>query len=339
MTENKRQQARAVLCLILLLSAAGTAVSQATPECPGCYGGVPTGNDDVRVLSNAGYTVGYDDSLRNPVWVAFRLMRVASPPALERLSSFTIDERTSALVSPEAYANTGFVRAQMAPQDAIGHSYGPAAQRETLLMSNVSPQRSTLYGFAWAALENLARTYANAFGQIWVITGPVFCSPQEILPSGVVVPCKFFQIIVDLHETGARALAFLVPQDAPTGASLTDYLGSIREVEQQTGLTFFPSLPGAVQANLKSQRAQELWPFTTRTGSTSTQAPSASFHSGDCCDKFISSRDSGTFHQPGCIFAEIITFMSSFSLSQKVCFCTREDALASGRSPCPLCRP
>ncbi len=80
-----------------------------------------------------------DDSLRNPLWVAFRLMRVASPTPVERLSSFTVDERTSALVAPDAYANTGFVCALMAPQDAIGHSYGPAAQRETLLMSTVSP--------------------------------------------------------------------------------------------------------------------------------------------------------------------------------------------------------
>ncbi len=172
-----------------------------------------------------------------------------------------------------------------------------------------------------------------------MITGPVFCSPQETLPSGVAVPCEFFQIIVDLHESSARTPAFLVPQDAPTGAAPADYLVSIREIEQKTGLTLFPSLPGAVQANLKSQHAQELWPFTMRTGSSSPSAPSASFHSGDCCDKFISSRDSGTFHQPGCLFAELIPFMSPFGLSQKVFFCTREDALASGRSACPLCRP
>lgn len=135
-------------------------------ERPCLYGGLPkalSSSAEFKVLKNKGYTVGYSEKHKDPVWAAYRLFRVDNPPKLPRPGQFAVDERTEAHVGPGAYARSGYDRGHMAPNHAIATRYGQEAQLETFLMSNVCPQRPDLNRRVWQSLEAIeADDYARA---------------------------------------------------------------------------------------------------------------------------------------------------------------------------------
>lgn len=228
------------------------------------YAGAPQG-PQLRILQNDGFIVGYDEQRRNPAWVAYRVFDAKDSKSAERPERFVVDERTRARVAPQEYTNSGYDRGHMAPNHAIGTLYGPQAQEQTFLMSNIVPQLPDLNRKVWRDLEaRILRSYARRFGEVWVITGPVYAnratggaSPR--IGEGVAVPQACFKILVDEHEQGLRALAFIIPQEVSGKESPAQFLVSIREVEQATGLDFFPDLPEQAQDSLESWVSPRLW--------------------------------------------------------------------------------
>lgn len=245
---------------------AGSAAGRVAPgDKTFVYGGVPRlmadGGEEPRVLVNRGYAAGYSERLRNPRWVAYRmrdLPRIPTPKA--RPEKFDVDRRTASRVASEAYSGSGYDRGHMAPNFAIATRYGEAAQRETFLMSNITPQRHALNAGLWRELEmRIATGYPARYGEVWVITGPVFGPSPRTLRGGVAVPDAFFKIIIDEQDGKLRTLAFIVPQEVPEGADPGRYLTSIDEIEHRTGLDFLTELDEAAQRAVESARAGRLW--------------------------------------------------------------------------------
>ncbi len=231
------------------------------------YGGVPRSaaagakSGEVRVLVNRGYAVGYSDALGNPVWAAYRvadLPRIPEPP--KRPERFEVDRRTAARVAPDAYSSSGYDRGHMAPNYAIATRYGAAAQRETFLMSNITPQLHALNAGLWRELEmRIATSYPARYGEVWVIVGPVFGANPKTLRGGVAVPEAFFKIIVDESEGKLRTLAFIVPQETAADAEPRRYLTTIDEIQRRTGLDFLSELEDAAEREVESRRAEKVW--------------------------------------------------------------------------------
>lgn len=231
------------------------------------YGGAPRPAEgaarsvEFRVLTNRGYAVGYSDALGSPVWAAYRvadLARIPTPAA--RPEKFEVDRRTVARVSPDDYASSGYDRGHLAPNYAIATRYGAAAQRETFLMSNITPQRHALNAGLWKELElKIATSYPARYGEVWVLTGPVFGARPATLRRGVHVPEAFFLIIVDENEGKLRTLAFLVPQEAPAGADPEPFLTNIDEIQKRTGLDFLSELDDPSERVVESHRAVRVW--------------------------------------------------------------------------------
>lgn len=229
------------------------------------YGGAPrpmaAGGASFRVLTNQGYAVGYSDALGNPVWAAYHVRDLPTiPPPAARPEKFEADRRTAARVAPEDYTNSGYDRGHMAPNYAIATRYGTAAQRETFLMSNITPQLHSLNAGLWKELEmKIATSWPARYSEVWVLTGPVFGAQPKKLRGGVAVPEAFFLIVIDENEGKLRTLAFLVPQDAPAGADPERYLTRIDEIQRRTGLDFLSELDAASQQQVESQQAARVW--------------------------------------------------------------------------------
>lgn len=230
------------------------------------YGGPPraaagANAPSFRVLTNQGYAVGYSDALGNPVWAAYHLRDLARLPAAgARPEKFETDRRTAARVAPEDYTNSGYDRGHLAPNYAIATRYGAAAQRETFLMSNITPQLHSLNAGLWKELElKIATSYPARYEEVWVLTGPVFSPAPKKLRGGVAVPEAFFLIVIDENEGKLRTLAFLVPQDAPTTADPERYLTPIEEIQRRTGLDFLSELDDAAEKQVEAQRAARVW--------------------------------------------------------------------------------
>jgi endonuclease G, mitochondrial len=226
------------------------------------YGGPPRVEAaSSRVLVNQGYVVGYDDARANPAWVAYRvrdLPTLPTPP--RRPDRFSVDRRTAARVTSEMYSGSGYDRGHMAPNYAIATRYGAAAQEETFLMSNITPQRRELNGGLWRELEEkIATSYAARYEEVWVLTGPIFGERPRELRGGVQIPEAFFLIVVDEHEGKLRTLSFIVPQEAPPGADPRRFLASIDEIERRTRLDFLAELDDVSENAIEARRPEKMW--------------------------------------------------------------------------------
>jgi endonuclease G len=225
------------------------------------FAGIPVSSRPVKILKNEGYIVGYDETMRNPAWVAYRLIGRQGASTVERPSGFEPDSRTRARVDHNDYTKSGYDRGHMAPNYAIGMSYGEKAQLETFLMSNIVPQLPDLNRGAWKELEQLvANDYLRSYREIWVITGPIYEEPTTRLNSGVTIPSAFFKVLVDVVEPGSvRVLSFVMPQTLAQDAKVSSYLVSVDEIEAATGLDLLSLLDDAVENQLEAVKAIRMW--------------------------------------------------------------------------------
>ena len=88
------------------------------------YAGLPKATHELKLLQSRGHLVGYSEKHKDPVWVAYRLFKVESPPKLPRPTRFSVDNRTEAKVKSGDYTNTGFDRGHMAPNHGIATRHG-----------------------------------------------------------------------------------------------------------------------------------------------------------------------------------------------------------------------
>jgi endonuclease G len=225
------------------------------------FAGVPIGARPVKLLSNGGYMVGYDETMRNPAWVAYHLERGEGAATSERPETFDVDRRTRARVDHYDYSNSGYDRGHMAPNYAIDAVFGEREQKETFLMSNIVPQRPELNQGPWKEFEQVvANRYLKDYQELWVITGPIYREPIQHLSCGVAIPAAFYKIVVDVVEpTGVRALALVLEQDVADSSKMSRHLVTIDEVEVATGLDFLSLLEDSAEAALEADLPKRLW--------------------------------------------------------------------------------
>jgi endonuclease G len=256
--------------LAVLLSFGGLSVLSA-PETwlkEFVYAGLPRKADypnDIQVLENDFYIVGYDNAYMNPAWVACRFKksfgdRFTNFPRPEQ-TLWTVDRRTSARVCDGDFDGAGYDRGHMAPNFGMMKSNGPGAQLDTFRMSNIIPQKADLNRYAWKDLEHqICSTWLKKYGDLWVITGPIYGSHPTSLHSGIRIPKAFYKIVLDETSAGnPRVLSFIFPQDAQKSAKPADYLTSVDEVEKQTGFDFLSDLDDSLEQQIESVVSSTVW--------------------------------------------------------------------------------
>jgi len=229
-----------------------------------CYSGNPRPTASYHLLTNTGYDVGYSEQHKDPLWAAYHLVASEmTKKAGPRPKRFSVDDRTQAKIKHQDYTQDEpriYDRGHMAPNHAIAVAFGQAAQKETFLMSNVCPQRSTLNQQTWEALEHkIANEYAEWFEELWVIAGPVFRGSEQRLNGTAGIPDAFYMIVIDEDDGQIRALAVVMDQSVHGSHPLSDFVVSIDEIEDATGLDFMADLPDEVETALEATTADADW--------------------------------------------------------------------------------
>jgi len=197
--------------------------------------------DTTITLENEGYTSGYAPELRMPRWVMYDLGKRGQFFSGRRPDTgFVPDARLIDPLLPSAYTHSGYDRGHMAPSYAIGKVWGPKAQLETFLMSNIVPQKHDMNDGVWNSIERMEMDgFVPRFGAVRVVCGPVFIKPVDKMESGVPIPWGCFKAI---QRPDKQTIAFLVPQN-PQSSRPEDYLISIDELAQLTSIDLFPDAP------------------------------------------------------------------------------------------------
>jgi endonuclease G len=143
---------------------------------------------------------------------------------------------------------------------------------------NAIPQHSDLNQGIWLHLENIVGAWANKFGEVWMVAGPIIDSvaPETIGDSKeapIAIPDAVFKVVVREEGGNILALGFIYPnvshQDDPrykTGNCEADddydhspFQVSIKTIQDRTRLTFFRNLDPAARQALINASPTALW--------------------------------------------------------------------------------
>ena len=158
-------------------------------------------------------------------------------------------------IPPSVFHRSGFDRGHLAPAHDIGAVYGSVAQRESFLMSNISPQGPTLNRTIWRNIEAWCwSTFSTSTSTAVVFSGPVFDKNKTFLGrSSVELPDAFFKVILYQSKDDLHMVAFVVPANA-SSKEITSYVSTVDKVEEITGFDFFPSIALVTQNTLEARR-------------------------------------------------------------------------------------
>ena len=133
---------------------------------------------------------------------------------------------------PSNYTHSGYDRGHHAPNAAF--NYNRSIQKQTFLMSNISPQAKWLNRKYWAKVERLARYEAVKYGKVEVITGN--CGSKGHLRWNVNIPTYWYKIIYIPHLR-MPPLVFLAPNTnkGMKTARIRKYETSIKRLREVCG--------------------------------------------------------------------------------------------------------
>jgi len=243
---------------------------------------------------------GYEDRSANPEWVAYEIKRYKKkadgtykkpqgatkrPQKWYKAPEINYLFNNPALTSDrldDSYRGVGdfYNRGHLARKlhaDRINWQAGC----NTHHLTNAVPQVAGFNQGIWLDMENITGAYANKYGRVWIITGPIFYYNAPIYVIGdqgevpVDIPHALFKIVIKQQNSTAipDVLAFIYPQwDVQyykTGSCRGDksydhahFLVSVDQIERVTGLSFFENLNISEddKRTLKTTVADSLWP-------------------------------------------------------------------------------
>ncbi len=220
--------------------------------------GTPVTND---LIIRDSYALSSNDQTKFADWVAYRLSprEVAGTVDLDRnwrADPFLDEAERLEPSGPDDYAGAfgdhDYQRGHLAP---LASFKGSASASEVNYFSNIVPQKAALNGGPWAALEEAVRDFVRGWQTVWVVTGPLYEADMPALPEADephIVPSGFGKVVLAEGDGELRAAAFIMGQDVARSAPIADFISSVSEVEDRSGLTLLWRLPDAEQAVLKA---------------------------------------------------------------------------------------
>jgi endonuclease G len=188
----------------------------------------------------------YSGLTRTPLWSADHLTadRVAQAHRQHRKDALdTFHEEVSLPPENRAtlqdYVRSGYDRGHMSPN---GDMDSPEAQGESFTLANMVPQNPQNNRGIWSDVEGATRAMARHYGEIFVVTMPVFAGAQTLwLHNRVAIPSKIAKAV---YIPALNAASAYVTENGP---SREWQAISIAQLRNLTGIDPFPALQEQVK--------------------------------------------------------------------------------------------
>lgn len=179
-------------------------------------------------------------------WVAYPLNQGLRGSG-SRTNQWGLDPLLPASEQPDLTSGSyggGWTRGHQIPS-ADRLEYAPNVS--TFYGTNMTPQQYDFNGGIWANLENAVRNYAVQSDTLYVVTGCLVENSTSYsgYNSGfrVKVPTHYYKALLSKNGKNYKAIGFLMPHSADiANDDYWDYRMTIDELEEQTGIDFFPNL-------------------------------------------------------------------------------------------------
>lgn len=227
---------------------------------PGNLLELPAQKQTDKIKRYRGYVSSYNTETLIPDWVAYELTREETRGKATRADkNFSMDlSFKGKQAMREDYMGSGWTRGHMAP--AGDFFWSDEAMEETFYFMNICPQREELNNKDWQYLEKQVREWANRYGKVWVVSGPIIGENiyGTIGRDRVVVPDAFFKAVMVHDGRRYQSIAFVMGNDAER-YWLQDCALTIDELEERTGIDFYPALPDDIEDDAESRYDFSVW--------------------------------------------------------------------------------
>jgi endonuclease G len=229
-----------------------------------------TGNADNYLIDQTYYIESYNRDKGVPNWVSW-YVGSTSLGSIDRSNDFRADTNLPAgwyEVSNTSYSGSGFDRGHNCP--SADRTSTTAANQATFLMDNMIPQAPNNNEHTWANLEAYGRTLVTAGNEIYVVMGSYGSggtgsagSATTVDNGHVVVPSNIWKVIVvipngnnDLSRitSDTRVIAVNTPNINTLSTDWTQYITTVKDIENATGYNLFSNLPASVRTALETKR-------------------------------------------------------------------------------------
>ena len=206
------------------------------------------------------YTTSYNKVTRQPNWVMWQL---TGDHVMQRKEGIWNEYREDPDLPADEramladYASSGYDRGHMCPGGDC--NWDDKGRDETYVLSNMCPQNPNLNRGDWKEIENACRKWAQKYGSIYIVCGPIFLNEEHQTIGGnkVMVPEAFFKVILCMEGT-PKGIAFIC-RNTDGNRKKDYYVNTISQVERITGYTFFPFLDDDTADAIKEHADLKNW--------------------------------------------------------------------------------
>ena len=217
---------------------------------------------EISFVKHTFYEIGFNTKNHLPAWTFYSLTKEHLALAnLERKGSFVKDPLlNSDQAKSNDYSASGYDKGHLVPCEDM--SFSENAMHETFYYSNCAPQTTELNRGEWKMLEELSRNWGKEYGEVIVISGPVFETKMKTIGEDKIpIPNLFYKIIIRHQDQTYKAIGFILPNVTTPINGLQNYICNVDSVEKLTGLDFFSDLPDNLEEHFESVSNMKDWNF------------------------------------------------------------------------------
>ena len=213
-----------------------------------------------QIIRHEFYTLSYNEKYEQAEWVAYQLKSdMISNNHFER--PFFIEDKlvTTRSADWRNYKNSGYDKGHLCPAGDM--KFSKKSFDDTFFTSNISPQKHDFNDGVWNRLEGKVRYWAQKYNSIYVVTGGVLKNGlPEIGRENVAVPQAFYKVLLKNDGGNYKMIAFLVPSE-DSSKPLYEFVISVDELENITGIDFYPNLSDSIENILEKSNDYKDWSF------------------------------------------------------------------------------
>lgn len=216
------------------------------------------------------FSMEYDKSKKHSRWIAFRFDNLTKQQNVDRTDLFDADpslgleyQRVQA-----DFGKKGYERGHLcASADRL---YSSEVNEQTFYYTNMSPQRRSFNSGIWLDLEGTVRSWGRSCTSsdtLYVVKGGTIDKEDQVKEyiggdRSKPVPKYYYMALLFKKGESFKAIAFWVEHTDSGSKSLKpiDCVLSIDELEEKTGIDFFPSVNDKLENALEATYSTKAWP-------------------------------------------------------------------------------
>ena len=236
--------------------------------------------DTGQLLIRIAYRTSYNRETRNPNWVSWVLtsehtdgpysrkgvpyyaedgsvygIGIVSASTVKNVYFLDLESEEPRQELSDWSTNYNMSHGHMCP--AADNKWDKAAMNQSFLLTNMCPQDLNLNGGAWQKLEEKCREWANKYGEISIVAGPIFIGKPSRYLGHIAIPDSFFKVVLCL--TGKPKAIGFIYENKSKKQTMDKTCCSVDYVEALTGYDFFEALDDNIEDSIESHFNYSDW--------------------------------------------------------------------------------